>query len=167
MQGVRWHTCTATAPSKALSAKPKHNCALRSVDEAMREWKHGSRDKERALKRDRGGVRGDHDVWCGYGHACDSVMRDAGVSMVRHACAGLASLATCPRQAHCSLACELQTTAHLVKLPHIKSAPACRLRVLARLGSPRENQMASAEHQATTHLTESQGTRGQMCAQAE
>ena len=47
-------------------------------------------------------------------------------------------------------------------MPLKKTVPACRSRVLARLGSPREDQMASAEHQARTHLTESQGTPGQI-----
>ena len=97
-------------------------------------------------------------------HACDSVRRDAGVSEVRQACAGLASLATCPRQAQCRQACALKTTAHLAKIPLEKSAPARRSRVLARLVSLRENQMASAEHRHrhASH-SESRSARTDVC----
>ena len=97
--------------------------------------KSGARNQERALQRDREGRRDCHDGRCGRRHACDSVRRDAGVSEVRQACAGLASLATCPRQAQCRQACALKTTAHLTKIPLEKSAPARRSRVLAYVWS--------------------------------
>ena len=126
--------------------------------------KSGARNQERALQRDREGRRDCHDGRCGRRYACDSVRRDAGVSEVRQACAGLASLATCPRQAHCRQACALQTTAHLTKIPLEKSAPARRSRVLARLVSLRENQMASAEHRHrhASH-SESRSARTDVC----